>query len=136
MRKKTLRILFGLCIFVLLIIFLTVFLYTSFHPITQQILPLDVTIGEPLSINLDDDALHFGTLNPGSSSQRSILLRAEHYAVAITLHVQGVPFVFPEKDSLLLQRGEQEIVRMYAVTDILTPRKHYEGALVITTKKL
>lgn len=136
MRKKTLHTLLALCILALFIIFLTILLYTFFHPLTQQTIPLDITIGEPLGINLDDDALHFGTLNPGSSSQRSILLRAEHYAVAITLHIQGIPFVFPEREHLILRRGEQEIVRVYAVTDILTPRKHYEGDLVITTKKL
>lgn len=128
--------LLALCILVLLVIFLTVFLYTSFHPITQQRIPLDVTVGDYLGVNLDDDALHFGTLNPGSSSQRGILLRADNYAVAITLAVEGIPFIFPERDHLVLQQGEQEIVRVYAVTDILTPRKHYEGALVITAKKL
>lgn len=136
MRKKTSRLLFVLCVLVLLVVFLTVFLYTFFHPVTQQIIPMDVTVGDYLGVNLDDDALHFGTLNPGSSSQRTILLRAEYYAVAITLTVEGIPFVFPERNSFILQQGEQEIVRVYAVTDILTPRKRYEGTLVITTKKL
>lgn len=136
MRKKNLQRLLALCVLVLLLIFLTVFLYTFFHPVTRQTIPMDVTVGDYLGVNLDDDALHFGTLNPGSSAQRGVLLRADSYAVAVTLTVEGIPFVFPERDSLILQQGEQAIVRMYAVTDLLTPRKRYEGTLRIITKKL
>ncbi|MBI1972925.1 hypothetical protein HYS50_02890 [Candidatus Woesearchaeota archaeon] len=136
MHKLTQRYLWLLLFAVIILIFLTAFGYYMLHPVTQQVIPVDITIGDYTGINLDDDAIHFGTLKPGSLAQRPVRLRADAYDVEITLLVEGIPFVFPEQEKIVLRKGEQETIRLFAVTDLLTPRKTYEGRLIILSKAL
>ena len=136
MNKATRQHLWYIFFGIVLVIFITAFLYYTLHPVTKQVIPIDVTVGDYTGINLDSDAIHFGTLKPGSMAQRPVILRADEYAVEITLLVEDIPFVFPENSTITLQKGQNEAVRLFAVTDILTPQKKYEGRLLILTKKL
>lgn len=115
---------------------LTIFVYYQFHPITKQIIPIDLAIGDYTGINLDKDALHFGTLKPGSTAQRPVYLHADAYDAEISLFVEGIPFVFPENQTIQLHKGEGEAVRLFAVIPLLTQKRAYEGRLIILTKAL
>ena len=136
MNKTTKKHLLFLFSVILLIIFLTIFIYYLNHPVTKQTIPINLTVGDYTGVNLDTDMLHFGTLKPGSTAQRPVHLRAEYYDVAVSLYVQDIPFIYPEQETFILRKGEQTTIRLFAYVDYLAPKKDYEGKLLILMKKL
>ncbi|HLC72413.1 MAG TPA: hypothetical protein VJH37_02410 [Candidatus Nanoarchaeia archaeon] len=136
MHKATLRFLTLSLVFFFLVIGITILFYYTLHPLTKQTIPLDIFVGDYTGINLDSDAIHFGTVQPGSLAQRSVYLYAGSYDSEIALIVDGISFIFPENKTLYLHKGEGEAVRLFAATNANTPKKKYEGTLTILTKKI
>lgn len=136
MNKHTRRHLLILSLLVGIAIVGTLVFYYSLYPVTKQVIPVDITVGDYLGVNLDDDALHLGTIRPGSSAQRSIVLRADSSDSEIRVIVEGIPFLFPEYEVLTLKKGKSEVLRFFAVTDLFTPKKKYEGRIILLTKRL
>ena len=136
MQKTTKRHIFLCTAAVLLVVTVTVFFYYLTHPITRQEISIDLSIGDYIGINVDQDALHFGTLQPGASAERSLVLRADEHPVAIQLIVQDLPFVVAEETNFILAKGESTSVRFFAKPDKQLEKKTYRGTLLILTKRL
>ncbi len=124
----------GLALFVVLLF--TILGYYFFHPLTRQEIPIDVTIGDYVGINLDPGSLHFGTLLPGTSARRYFVLRADQEDIAISLIVADIPFVIPEATSFILHKGENRSVTFTAAPPKELEKRTYIGKLIILTKRL
>ena len=136
MNKATKKHLMLIFLLLFLIVILSVFFYYQRHPITKQEIPINLTVGDYTGVNLDMNELHFGTLKRGSTAQRPVNLRAEYYDVEVSLYVQGVPYVYPEQETVIIRKGENVTVRLFATIDYLAPEKSYNGTLLVLMKKL
>jgi len=136
MNKTTIKQLLLLFLLLLFIAFFSVFFYYQIHPITKQEIPINLTVGDYTGVNLDTNEIHFGTLKRGSTAQRPVHLRAEYYDVVVSLYVEGIPFVYPEQETLIIRKGENTTVRLFATVDYLAPQKSYDGTLLVLMKKL
>ncbi len=136
MKKKTKLSILHLFLGVLLVVAATLVSYYSLHPLSRQVYPVDLSIGDYIGINLDKDALHFGTLRPGSVVGRPVVIRAEQYPIAVTVFVEGLPFVTVEEPSFTLQTGESKAIRLVATVEKTVEKNTYNGTLVVLTKHL
>ena len=136
MKKTTKHYLLLCSLGVALVLFFTILLYYLFHPLTRQEISIDLTIGNYIGINVDQDTLHFGTLRPGASAERSLILRADDYDIAVQLIVEDLPFVIPEEETLIIKQGESKAVRFFAKPGDDQEKKTYTGRLIILTKRL
>lgn len=136
MKKKTKLSILYLLLGVLLVVALTLVSYYSLHPLSRQVYLVDLSVGDYIGINLDKDALHFGTLRPGSVVGRPIILKAEQYPIAVTVFVEGLPFVTVEEPSFTLQQGESKAIRLFATVEKTIEKDTYNGTLVVLTKRL
>lgn len=136
MQKTTKHHLFLCAAAVLLVVLITAFFYYRAHPITRQEISIDLSIGDYVGVNADQDALHFGTLLPGASAERSLVLRADEYPITVQLIVQDLPFVVAEETDFVLAQGESKSVRFFARPDRQLEKKTYRGTLLILTKRL
>ncbi|MDP1695112.1 MAG: hypothetical protein Q8L34_06245 [Candidatus Woesearchaeota archaeon] len=117
-------------------LFLTLLSYYTFHPLTRQEIPIHLSVGDYVGINLDKDALYFGTLRPSSKVERPLVFRADHYPISVQLFIEGIPFVTAEESLFTLQKGESKSVRFFAQVDKDAGKKDYTGKLIVLTKKL
>ena len=136
MKKTIKRHLLFCFLGVALVTLLIIFFYYSLHPLSRQEISIDLTLGDYIGINADQDALHFGTLRPGASAERSLVLRADSYDIAVQLLVEDLPFVIPEEKDFIIKRGESKAVRFFARPDRNLEKKTYTGKLIILTKRL
>ncbi len=82
----------------------------------------------PPGLNADADALHFGTLSPGGSSQRRMTIVAAHDA-RLVIEMEGnlSPFVAPERNDFRVTAGEPVRLRFQASVPAGAPEGWYEG---------
>ena len=136
MKKKTRQFLVYMCILFVFALLVTIFSYYTFHPLTRQEIPIQLSVGDYVGINLDTDALYFGTLRPDSQVERPLLFRADRYPISVQLIIENIPFVTAEESLFTLQKGESKAVRFFAQVDKDTEQKDYTGKLIVLTKKL
>ncbi|GEM_PF-2856188 len=126
----------GIVLLALLVtIFLTIWFYGSMHSFVKQEIPIDLTVGDYMGINVDVDSLHFGTLRKDFSAEKKILIRADRADIFITLDVQDIPFVQPEVDYFFLKQGASREVILTATIDKDTPPGYYQGTLLILIRE-
>ncbi len=132
---KKIKIITLVFLLALLTVLLTIFFSIRAHPLVKQEIPIDLTVGGYSGINVDTDALHFGTLLKNSSVDKVIVVRADLADSYIILDVQGIPFVQPEIKRLFLKQGESREVILRATVDERTQPGYYQGTLLILIRE-
>jgi len=136
MKKKTRKIHLYIALLLVFTLFITVLGYYALHPLTRQEIPIRLSVGDYVGINLDKDALYFGTLQLNSQVERPLVFRADQYPISIQLLIEDIPFVTAEESFFTLQQGESKSVRFFAKVLIDAEKKEYRGKLIVLTKKL
>jgi len=71
-------------------IFGTLAVYYGFYIIEIEDIPMDVSVGTKIGINSDKDALHFGTVLLGGTSQRKLFVANKNkFPVLFVIQVKG-----------------------------------------------
>ncbi|MBS3144166.1 hypothetical protein J4208_01130 [Candidatus Woesearchaeota archaeon] len=136
MKKKTRKIYLYIVLLLVFTLLVTVLGYYVLHPLTRQEIPIYLSVGDYVGINLDKDALYFGTLKPNSQVERPLVFRADHYPISVQLLIEDIPFVTAEESFFILQEGEVKAIRFFAQVDKDVEKKEYTGKLIVLTKKL
>jgi len=132
MLKKHLII--TLCILAGVLLGITVFSVISARYDTKTI-PVRVTVGEYAGFRVDNITIDFGTLPPGSTAEREITITADEES-EVMLAVEGIVFVMPRDNLLLVNAGAPQKVTIVAAVPLNQTRGEYQGTLVIRSKKI
>jgi|SRR3989338_5711968 len=123
----------------LLLIMFTSILYFSLHILVGvQTIPIEFTVGNHIGINADNDALHFGTMPPGSNGFRSIVVQNSHCilcSVEIRVNPELASWIFLSEEQFALKKGEYKEVVVYVYVPEEASYGKYEGMLSIYFKK-
>ncbi len=136
MNKKTLVI---LCMLITLIAcFLTFFIFQKMSITQKTVFSMDVKVtdNEIIGVNVDTDALHFGSLMPGSSSMREVIFNNVEEDSNVQVIKKGNISIFingPEK--ILAKKGENLNVTYSAFIPENAKVGLYSGELVFIFRK-
>ncbi|MDP4012267.1 MAG: hypothetical protein Q8R00_01535 [Candidatus Nanoarchaeia archaeon] len=128
-------ILFSVTIFFIIFCILII-TYLNFKIIQIKYIAYDFKIKEQktLGFNAGTDALHFGIIAPGSAGVREIELTTEKRA-KILINVIGHDFIYPNKNSFILEPGNEVLVQFTARPPNDYPKGNYTGKVRIIFKR-
>ena len=136
MRKY--RLFLILCIVAILCSVVTIMVY-SFYVIEEiKTIDMYLKVDDYVGINVDTDALHFGTVSPGGSGTRSVFLSNNYgKSLKVEIKVYGdlAEFVSVEK-SLVLSKNETKKISFTASIPKNALYGNYTGRAVFILKKI
>lgn len=136
MKKNSLkRIVFFSSLVILLSSIILVF-YFNYFLLDVVYVNFDFKVKEDKNIgfNLDQDALHFGIIPPGSNSHRDLVLNSEVPA-RLLIKVFGSNYVYPTKNNFLIEPGESTLT-FTASPPVDMPKGNYSGKIRLVFKKV
>ena len=134
---KTYKIKKYILITVALSVIITTFMYNILYREGIQFIGIDYDISDSdkIGFNVDTDALHFGTLLPGTSSERILELKSDYDAI-LKFEVMDIEHVFTDTDYLLLNKSQTNRLRVFAIIQKNTTPGHHEGKLKIISQRI
>ena len=123
-RSKKLIVVFSSI--AILLFFLAMIFYFNYFILDVVYVNFDFKVREDKNIgfNLDQDALHFGIIPPGSSGHRDLILNSEVQA-KILIKVFGSDYVYPTKNNFILDPNKSVSVPFSASPPIDLPKANY-----------
>jgi len=91
---------------------------------------IDYEVGDYAGFNLDEDAIHFGTVYPGIYSTRNIDIYADRDSI-IRLYLVDLDSVYLDKNDFFLKSGESENVKLILKITNNTEKGYYSGKLKV-----
>ena len=134
-RRHTTRFVLTLALSLFLILLIgvgaTLTYYYGYYLLEYREIPVDFGVEARVAgLNTDVDALHFGTLSPGGTSQRHLIIASAKDARLVIKSVgETGPYVFPDQNNLDVSAGEPVNLTFTAAvpTDILLAK--YTGVV-------
>jgi len=102
--------------------------------VDYQEIPIYVTVGDHLGFNVNNSALFFGTIQKGSYSFRSFVVKnekCESCKVEIKVGEQMEGWIEVSENNFLLKKGEYKELVAYAFIPEGSDLGDYEGKLII-----
>ncbi|MBU4501667.1 MAG: hypothetical protein KKA79_03685 [Nanoarchaeota archaeon] len=133
MKKKTIISLATILIIIsvtLLVVSLTGIM------VIQGIKTLDIqlTVANKIGFNIDTDKIYFGSIPPGNSGQKRVILENMGYKKSVVrLKVRGQlkEWITVSDNNFILKKGESKLIEIKAVIPEDAELKDYEDKLVI-----
>lgn len=116
----------------------TIAVHFGLMVISVDEIDMDLTIGEKLRINSDTDALHFGSLVPGATANRSIKVTNENgFPVVVMIKNTGniKDYIRMESNQLTIEAGGNASILYAAVAPADADFGHYFGTSEILIKR-
>ena len=134
-RSKKLIVVFSSI--AILLFFLAMIFYFNYFILDVVYVNFDFKVREDKNIgfNLDQDALHFGIIPPGSSGHRDLILNSDVQA-KILIKVFGSDYVYPTKNNFILEPNKSVSVPFSASPPIDLPEGNYSGKIRIIFKRV
>lgn len=112
----------------------------SFYKVKYiRTIPMDIKISDYIGINIDDDALHFGTVSAGGCSDRYIILKHDYdYPVEVIIGVVGElePWTSIEENQFTLEQDEEREVIFKVCPTSGTKGQTYTSTARIVFKRI
>ena len=96
----------------------------------KQIIPIKVIVDSHVGFNLETEALNFGTMLPGTSAQRALVMQVEDDSY-LTFQLAGISWVELPQDNLILRAGADESIPVTMKIPADQIAGNYTGQLVI-----
>ena len=118
---------------------LTMIIYSSTVYIDKKEIAMDMQV-QPgtLGFNLDPDALHFGKVPPGQSSERGLIITNNRtIPLNARLYFSGEigGWVLPEEWQTLVEPGESREVKLTATAPSSAATGNYTGKITVLFRK-
>lgn len=115
-------------------------LFYSFYIVKEvRIVDMDFSVGEKVGINIDTDALHFGTNFPKGSSMRNMIISHEHdcpLKVSIKLYGDFASWMSVSDNDFILDPGESRKISFSVSVPEDAPFGDYSGFAKIIFKRV
>ena len=139
-KKKDLLKIVLLVSVILAVITSTIAVFLTFFYVKDiKTLNMDLKVGPAIGFNLDTDAIHFGTVGPGRSSEREVIINhAYNFPMNVVITTTGniSDFVYLSENDFVLDKGESKTLMFKAFIPPNTPLGNYSGtAKVVFTRK-
>ena len=112
--------------------------YSNKGILEVQKVQMDLIVKENIAFNLDTDKLHFGGINPGGSSERSIIIvNKREFPIKARFYMSGEigNWVLPEDNPVYLQPFENKSIKFIATVPKNAEFGKYAGELDVIFKK-
>ena len=118
----------------------TLLFYSLYKVKHIETIPIDIKVSNVVGINLDDDAMHFGTLLNGGCSSRDVTIKHEYdHPVNVMISIIGdlEGWTSIEKNDFILEEGQEENVEFKICSPIDAIKdKTYTGTARIVLKRV
>ncbi len=98
-------------------------------------MPVVITVGDRIGINLDKDKVYLGTTPPGTQIKRGISIVSEKEG-RLFIEVEGITFVSPDRKRVDVKEGGQVSVMLVADVPANQELGMYEGKVKIVAKRV
>lgn len=136
MEKNKFKIFF--VFFSIAVIFFSVLLalYFNYYILDVAYINFDFKVREDKQIgfNLDQDALHFGIIPPGSRSHRDLMLKSEVPA-QVLVKIIGSDYVYPNANDFLIEPNTSVALTFTAAPPNNMPKGNYSGRIRLVFKR-
>lgn len=127
-------------VLVILTIFLRIF-YTNYYilDIGKTTAEFKVVGPQNSGFNLDTDAIHLGTLPPGSTSEREAIIGNDYnFPIKIDIKSKGVgaKYIFVDENKFVIEPDEVRTVIFYAATTQDIEPGNYSADISIIYKRV
>ncbi len=133
MLKKKKHLIITMCILGGVLLGMTILISSARYD--TQTIPIRITVGEYAGFRVDNNTIDFGTLPKGSTAEREITIKVDDESEVI-LTVEGIVFVMPRDNLLLVNAGAPQKVTIVAAVPPNQTLGEYQGTLVIRSKKI
>lgn len=127
------RIFYGLIIF-LIAVGLILFVYANVKIVGYKDYDIDYTVGDYVGINLDEDAIHFGTAHKGTTHRRYMKISTDR-DVFVKIILYDIEYIIIEEADFLLHSGETKNVPLLLNLPLNAEDGHYSGKLKVVFLK-
>ncbi len=111
-----------------------IFYYSYVYSLESIKIPMDMKVSDKVGFNLDADAIHFGTTQAGSVSERGLTISHKYdFPVRVSIRTYGnlSEFVAVTDNEFLVQPGETREVKFLADVPFGVEKGSYEGQVVV-----
>ncbi|MFH1424088.1 MAG: carboxypeptidase regulatory-like domain-containing protein [archaeon] len=125
-----------LAITILLLILLVIFLWWPSIPREVQELGMYLTVGSHIGVNVDSDAIYFGTIPPGGAGRRGIIVKNDlSENRKITLHVTGdfADWIFVSENNFVLEPYGQKDIYVSVNVPKNADKRDYTGTFLMVS---
>jgi hypothetical protein len=124
-----------ICLVIFIVVTIGVVYFYAFNTlIGYKEYDVDYTIGNYMGFNLDEDAIHFGTVIPGMKTSRNINISSDRDAM-INIYVKNLDYFGIEENNFFLNAGESKEVKLFVIPSYGAKEGNYSGKLEIVYKK-
>jgi len=120
---------------VILILGLFVTWYTQNKIIGYKVYSVDYTVGDYSGFNLDEDAIHFGTILPETTVKRKFVINTDK-KVLVKMNINGLKDIKLTERSVFLEANESKKIELILKTGKNITEGYYHGKLIITYYKI
>ncbi len=117
------------------IVFLGLFIYFSTTVFGYTVYPVDYAIGREPGFNLDDDAIHFGTVTPNIHMKRILTLHTDKDAI-VEIFLKNIPHIFIENHTFFLPAGTIQKLPLRLQIPLAAEEGFYEGKLIVLYRRV
>ena len=96
--------------------------------------PVDYVIGDYVGFNLDEDAIHFGTLIQGVIATRKIEISTNEDA-NVRIYFKDLDYVGVEENAFFLTANEVKEIELVAAPPIDAKPRYYVGKMIVIYTK-
>ena len=128
---KCLGMIFVVFIFVSII---TLYVYTFYTIKGYTEYGVDYAIGDHIGFNLDEDAIHFGTVIPGMKATRKINI-SSYKAAWIDIYIEDLEHVDIDEHSFFLDAGGSKEVKLSVMPVVGAEEGNHSGKMRVIYKR-
>lgn len=129
MKFNSRLIISGILVFLVLMILLF-FVYVNVKIIGYKTYGVDYVIGDHIGINLDGDAVHFGTARGDMVLRRGVVISSD-IDVLVKTELTGIDYVAVKEDEFILLAGEKKELELVLELPPNIEKGTYTGELKV-----
>lgn len=124
--------LYGILLLLILLLISTGILLRLLTPFTEKTIQSHVKITNSIGINLDQDKLYFGAMNPGNKAGRSINITSDKDAyVVIRKSGEMADWLYPNKNGFFLEKNTVADIHFVVKTPSNLSYGNYTGNITL-----
>ncbi len=117
-------------IILLLTLFGFLFIYANFKIIGYTEYTVDYYVGDYIGLNLDEGAIHFGTIQPGNSHRRELIVNSDR-DILVKILPYGLEHLIIENNNIMVLSGKQEKISILIRLPLSAEEGFYSGKLKV-----
>ena len=113
-----------------LLILLLLFIYINVKIIGYKTYDVDYIVGDHIGINLDEDAIHFGTARGDMVLRRDIVISSD-VDISVKVKLTGIDYMYVEDTDFMVLAGEKKNLELVLKLPPGVEKGTYSGNLKV-----